>query len=1159
VPTLSYVESTGSAERLEAALAFLTSFPPGTELLVIGASREAADDLARAIARARGTSFGLHRFTLGQYASRAAAPSLAEHGLALCTPLGADAVAARAAFEGRRRGALSYLAPVVGCPGLPRALASTLNELRQARVRAGELRELPPPGPDLATLLDEYERQLAHAHAADRAALLFTAAQAIRSDPVATLATLPALLLDLRVSSPAEQAIVDRLVSASPSVMMTVPGGDQATRRYATAVNARAVSVAARSATKAGVAEDETAGGRSFGTPSLARLRNQLFAEAAAIGEVGDDVEFFSAPGESRECVEVARRVLREAARGVPFDEMAVVLRAPETYWGLLEHALQRAGIKAWFARGTRRPDPSGRAFLALLACAGDGLSARRFAEYLSLAQVPARAADGAPPRRDPPWVVPQEETLAAGQLSLFELLDEPRDSGLRTPGSGPESLVPAPGSSGKRAASPASTLRDSLSNPRLAGRDPGSGPGAWSPEPGSQIEPIVRTPRKWEALIVESSVIGGASRWERRLAGLAEELRLKIAEASSEEVESPIALALERDLAHLDDLRSFALPVIRELAQFPDAAMWGAWLDRLEALAPRVLRHPERVLELLAELRPMAGVGPLTLAEVREVLTPRLATLEREPPKHRYGRLFVCTPAQLRGHAFRVVFVTGLAERVFPQKSRQDPLLLDPLRRALDAPLDVEDDRVLQERLLLRLAVGAARERLYLSYPRVDVAQARPRVPSFYALDIVRALTGSVPNYELFERNTATRSGAWLAWPAPADPADAIDDGEHDLAVLGPLLMPGSEPRTLKGQAHYLLQLNPRLRQSLLTRWARWKKTWSSFDGLVKTNDATKAALAGERLGARPYSVSALQRFAACPYQFLLGSIYRFQPLEQPEYLERLDPLTKGALFHEIQRDVLRALKASHLIPLEQAKLPEAFAILDGTVDAVAERYHDRLAPAIERVWQDEIEALRGDLRTWLSRLRDVEMGWEPWHFEFSFGLPLDDEHDPASVAEAVRLDQRFLLRGAIDLIERNPLTGQLRVTDHKTGKNRTTPYLVVGGGGTLQPVIYGMVVEEVFQRTVSQARLYFATTAGGFTEHEVSLRDEAKRAGLEVLEIIDRAVEAAQLPAAPREGACGLCDFQSVCGPLEERRFRDKAKDPAIVGDLLDLRRMR
>src|SRR5204863_1251065 len=110
------------------------------------------------------------------------------------------------------------------------------------------------------------------------------------------------------------------------------------------------------------------------------------------------DVLFFSAPGEGRETVESARRILDEARAGTAFDEMAVLLRATDLYGSLLEVALQRAGIPAWFARGTSRPDPSGRAFLALLDCALEGLSARRFAEYLSLGQVPPLDVAGAPP-----------------------------------------------------------------------------------------------------------------------------------------------------------------------------------------------------------------------------------------------------------------------------------------------------------------------------------------------------------------------------------------------------------------------------------------------------------------------------------------------------------------------------------------------------------------------------------------------------------------------------------------------------------------------------------------------------------------------------------------------------------------------------------------
>ena len=88
---------------------------------------------------------------------------------------------------------------------------------------------------------------------------------------------------------------------------------------------------------------------------------------------------------------------------------MAVFVRAPELYHTLLETALSRAGVPAYFARGTRRPDPSGRALLALLACAAEGLSARRFAEYLSFAQLPRLTGGGPPPVAERRFVPPED------------------------------------------------------------------------------------------------------------------------------------------------------------------------------------------------------------------------------------------------------------------------------------------------------------------------------------------------------------------------------------------------------------------------------------------------------------------------------------------------------------------------------------------------------------------------------------------------------------------------------------------------------------------------------------------------------------------------------------------------------------------------------
>src|SRR5207247_1349454 len=123
---------------------------------------------------------------------------------------------------------------------------------------------------------------------------------------------------------------------------------------------------------------------RELEEPGLAD--RAILSEAAALD---DSVSLSSWPGGARECVEIARGVQAEAARGVRFDRMAVFLRSPAEYRPHLEEAFRRASIPVFFARGTTRPDPAGRALLALLACKTERLSARRFAEYVSLAPVP--------------------------------------------------------------------------------------------------------------------------------------------------------------------------------------------------------------------------------------------------------------------------------------------------------------------------------------------------------------------------------------------------------------------------------------------------------------------------------------------------------------------------------------------------------------------------------------------------------------------------------------------------------------------------------------------------------------------------------------------------------------------------------------------------
>jgi CRISPR/Cas system-associated exonuclease Cas4 (RecB family) len=298
-----------------------------------------------------------------------------------------------------------------------------------------------------------------------------------------------------------------------------------------------------------------------------------------------------------------------------------------------------------------------------------------------------------------------------------------------------------------------------------------------------------------------------------------------------------------------------------------------------------------------------------------------------------------------------------------------------------------------------------------------------------------------------------------------------------------------------------------------------------------------------------RSYSPTALENFSKCPYKFVLQAIFRLAPREEKDALEAIDPLTRGSLTHEIQFEILTRLRDRRLLPVTPANLETAQAELEHLVDDVAEQWRDDLAPAIERVWKDGIDAIRADLREWLRRASQDPQKYRPERFELAFGLKDRDHADPASSNDPVEIAGGLKLRGSIDLVERSG-DGVLRVTDHKTGKVRAEKNFIIGGGRTLQPVLYALAAERLLSEPVRSGRLYYCTATGNYEERIVEIDETARAAALDFIATVDDALKAGFLPAVPEPRECAWCNFRRVCGPYEEQRMRVKAGGTASNG---------
>jgi ATP-dependent helicase/nuclease subunit B len=700
------VTSAANHDRILFGQEWLKIKTPAEEVLIIGSTLAAANEITRSLIREKRAAFGYHRLSWGQFASTVARPLLAAQRTVPLGGLGVQAVANRAIHKLSQAGGLGRYADLTSGPGFGRAIANVLGELRLEQIEPDALTDL---APDVRSLLQAFERELAEHGFTDWPGVLRVAASAA-TDPGCRhqLLGIPTLLLDIPLTTASAIAFFRAFCSRSPETLVTVPASDASTLGRL------------RSAFAAEMVDLDMEGSPELsqrGNGSLRRLQRHIFNDVVAPPQepLDDQVVVFSAPGESRECVEIARRALELAREGIAFDRMAVLLRSPAEYRTHLEEAFGRANVPVYFARGAVRPDPAGRAFYALLCSAAENLSAQRFAEYLSLSQVPDAKPDGGPPEAAPAserWVAPDQDLI---------------------PRAVAEALSQEP------AAPHAPPSVDPDNDPVVAGQ--------------------LRAPRRWERLLVETAVIGGRERWRNRIAGLAQELRNRLAQVEDENEAQ--AGVIRRTLQDLEAFADYALPLIESLDALPKSTTWGEWLDHLGALATRALRQPDRVLSVLSELAPMASVGPVTLDDVLRVISDLLLEVGVPPPPQRYGAVFVGPVEAARGISFDTVFVPGLAERLFPRKITEDPIMLDRLRAELNAGLVTNEQRLAQERLALGIAVGAAERRLYLSYPRLDLQQGRPRVPSFYALEVVRAAEGRLPNFTELDRRAEAESSA--------------------------------------------------------------------------------------------------------------------------------------------------------------------------------------------------------------------------------------------------------------------------------------------------------------------------------------------------------------------------------------------------------------
>jgi len=634
--------------------------------------------------------------------------------------------------------------------------------------------------------------------------------------------------------------------------------------------------------------------------------------------------------------------------------------------------------------------------------------------------------------------------------------------------------------------------------------------------------------PEQWRVLAQTLHITHGAEEWKR----LEQASQAAVILNGDEDLIGSSVIAPE--VVNL--LWQVVSQLMQDCSALPSRGTIGRMAEACRALVDRRLRRPnaatsiaeevqlapqaatwdaiDRIWMTLSELEPLNE--EMTWAEFVELLT---HAFERTTKPFHNGSsqgVMVCDVMAARGVPFKALFVLGLNEKVFPRYIREDAFLRDCHRLVLDATLGFKIDEKLiayeEETLLFHLCCQAASQRLYLFYQRADESGRMLAVSPYLgeacrrfshdeqSIDVVpRRLTDRTlhrPTIKLFL--SPTELTQWLAIHGQ-DPTDLMlalgrdaDTFRHAASALGRIEEDGS----------------------MLTL----------FDGITGAVESHWARIIERGLAPTP-----LERYAHCPFQYFAADVLRLEPSRVPMGQET-DAALVGTLCHAaLRRCYERLVQAGWPTVPTADNVDQTIRV---SVEQAAADLESQHQTGHYLLWELAKELIV-TLVTAAVKADEMEQAEHPYQ-------PIAFEVDGEGMVPDILDEGSLKIRGRIDRLDRNRISGALRVIDYKfkagSAMKPEDRHLAQSAvrGYRLQPPLYSCLTVSG-QPTPSQVQFLFlapqwSTTISRSTFEVTSWSSDTGTLIQNTIRTLVDGIRAGRFFILP-DGYCDGCDFRVVC----------------------------
>ncbi len=393
----------------------------------------------------------------------------------------------------------------------------------------------------------------------------------------------------------------------------------------------------------------------------------------------------------------------------------------------------------------------------------------------------------------------------------------------------------------------------------------------------------------------------------------------------------------------------------------------------------------------------------------------------------------------ELRSQEFDTVFLGDFVDGSFPENYRPDPLLPEN-------PYRTEEEQLHDNRFMFYRVLKSFQKRLYLLVPQRE--REAELIPSPFLEQLSAVADVETAEVEHPERGSVPGflgDYGKHVWTADTPVADAFP---HGLAHMRPLINHVVKVEKSREETHKLL----------------------AYEGILTAGSLSTESR--ERLKGRQqwtYSVTDLETYAKCPFQYFAGKILNLR-VEEDEAEDELSSLEKGSLLHKVLFAFYNDRRQQGEPSIRQCtedEFKEAKRQLDEILEILSEkeRHSEKRAetPIGENnlFWITDIEKQRVALYKWLEAERAYDLSLIPSYYEVNFGQPGEPADSQLSYSEPISIGN-VRMKGKIDRIDIDNNT--FNVVDYKTGGS-TIRMAEILSGRSLQLPIYLQIARKLLE----------------------------------------------------------------------------------------------